>query len=879
MYCKKDLFLNKGIVPIRQQQEKDPLFGAEGWRFSGRAIFGALMLLCSSWAFGQTTVVSGVVTDAETKEPLPFVNVYFKGTSIGAMADADGSYTVHTSNITYTELYYSFLGYKTVIKKILPGATQVINVKLSPEAKELKEVVITPGKGRERYRNKNNPAVDLVREMIARKNQNRMEHYNFAEYEQYEKLQMSLSNMSDKFRQRKLFRKYKWLFDNVDTTTIEGKALLPIYLQETLTDQYYRRDPEKRKTVTKGHQKVSFDDYIDNQGLSTYLNYLYNDIDIYDNNITLLTNQFLSPIADGAPTFYKFYITDTLKSETPPLVELTFAPRNPADFLFQGRLYVTLDSNYAVKKADMAVNKSINLNWVRELSIDQDFEKTEDGRYHVSRSRMRADFGLSKAGGGMFGERVVSYKNFTVNNSRPESFYSGEPETTTADAETHTEEFWQTNRHDSLTRAESKVYQNIDSLQKVPSFRRTMDIATLLLAGYKGFGWWELGPVNTFYSFNPVEGFRLRVGGRTTPKFNERLYFETYGAYGFKDEKWKYFLSATYSFTGRSFLEFPVKTLRASYQHDMKIPGQELQFVQEDNFLLSFKRGVNDKWLYNDIWNIDYVHEFDNHFSYRIGFKNWKQTPAGGLIYQVRNEDSSVSIPNVTTSEFSLELRWAPDEQFYQGKSYRIPIPNKYPIFTGRLIAGVDGLFNSQYSYQNVALNIYKRVYLSQFGYTDVVVEGGYVFGNVPFPLLAIHRANQTYSYQLQSYNLMNFLEFVSDKYVSVNFDHYFNGFIFNKIPLFKRLKWREVATFKLLYGSIRPENDPEKNHQAFVFPVNADGITTTHSLQREPYMEASVGVANIFKLIRVDLVKRLSYLDNPGVSKWGLRARFKFDF
>lgn len=828
--------------------------------------------------FGQTTV-SGIVTDAETKEPLPFVNVFYEGTTVGSVTDADGAYVIHTPNLENVNLHFSFLGYKTVIRKIRPGETQVLNVKMTSDAKILDEVTVTSGNVRERYRNKNNPAVDLVREMISHKKDNRMESYNYAEYEEYEKLQMSLSNMSDKFKDRKLFRKYKWLFENVDTTTIPGKALLPIYLQETLSDRYYRRTPEKKIAVTKAHQKVSFDDYIDNAGLSTYLNYLYSDIDIYDNNTVLLTNQFLSPIADSAPTFYKFYITDTLKNVTPNLVELVFVPRDAGGFLFQGKLYVTLDTHYAVQKVEMTVNKNINLNWVRELHIDQDFVQTPSGRFQVVKSRMQADFGLSKGGGGLYGERVVSYKNFVVDKPREPQFYESDTKMTLTDSEKHTDGFWLSNRHDSLSMAESKVYQNIDSLQKLPSFKRTMDIATLLLAGYKGFGWWELGPVNTFYSFNPVEGFRLRVGGRTTPKFNERLYFETYGAYGFKDEKWKYFLSATYSFTGKSIWQFPIHTLRASFQRDTKIPGQELQFVQEDNFLLSFKRGVNDKWLYNDIWNIDYVHEFDSHFSYRLGFKNWKQIPAGGLKYQIRADDTVTDIQQVTTSEFSLELRWAPGEQFYQGKAYRIPIPNKYPIITARFIGGVKGLLGGEYNYQSVALNVFKRFYLSQFGYTDVVAEGGYVFGQVPFPLLNIHRANQTYSYQLQSYNLMNFLEFVSDKYVSVNFDHYFNGFIFNKIPLFKKLKWREVATFKMLYGSIRNENDPSHNPQTFAFPTNSDGVTTTYSLAAQPYMECSVGIANIFKLIRVDLVKRLSYLDHPTVSNWGIRARFKFDF
>jgi hypothetical protein len=821
--------------------------------------------------------VRGVVTDADTKEPLPFVNIVFKGTTIGGTTDFEGRYTI-TTNTTNEELHFSFLGYKTVIRQVKVGENQDINVRLTADAQVLQEVTVTT-QGRERYRNKNNPAVDLVREMIEHKEQNRMTHYDNVEYEQYEKLQMSLSNVSDKFKERKLFRKYKWMFENVDTTTIKGKALLPIYLQETLSDKYYQRAPEHNKAVVKAHQKVSFDDYIDNQGVSTYLNYLYNDIDIYENNITLLTNQFLSPIANSAPTFYKFYITDTLKNVTPKLVELSFAPRDAGGFLFQGRLYVTLDSNYAVQRVDMTVNKNINLNWVRELFIDQEFEQMEDGKFQVVKSRMRADFGITQGRGGVYGERVVSYKNFVINQPRPPDFFEGEKQQQEKEAEGHTDEYWLANRHDSLSHAESKVYQNIDSLQKVPSFKRTMDIATLLLAGYKSFGWWEIGPVNTFYSFNPVEGFRLRVGGRTTPKFNERLYFETYGAYGFKDEKWKYFLSATYSFTGKSIWQFPVRSLRVSYQHDMKIPGQELQFIQEDNFLLSFKRGVNDKWLYNDIWVLDYLHEFDNHISYRVGFKNWKQTPAGGLKYERNTEDLVQPVPYVNTSEISLEFRWAPGEQFYQGKLYRIPIPNRYPILTARFIGGIKNLFNSQYNYQNVALNVYKRVYLSQFGYTDMVLEGGYIFGKVPFPLLAIHRANQTYSYQLQSYNLMNFLEFVSDKYVSLSFDHYFNGFIFNKIPLLKKLKWREVATFKVLYGSIRRENDPRHNIDAFAFPVNDQGAPITYSLQPEPYMEASAGIANIFKLIRVDVVKRLSYLDHPEVSQWGIRARFKFDF
>lgn len=842
---------------------------------------GIYFLMASCLAIAPAvaqTVITGVVRDAENKETLPFVNIFFVGTTVGVTSDIQGRYTIETDK-PYTQLQFSFVGYKPEIRALRRGERQVINVSLQGEAKMLEEVVVR-GSRRERYRNKDNPAVELIRNVIENKSKNQIESHDFVQYEQYEKLEFSLSSLVEKLKNKKLYKKYKFFFENIDTTKLEGKSLLPIYLQETITQNYYRKNPESKREIIKAHKKVSFDDYIDNQGLSTYLNHLYQDIDIYDNNITVLTNQFLSPISEVAPLFYKFYLNDTLIVDNVMLYELMFVPRNDTDFLFQGMMYITMDDRYAVQRLDMSVNKNINLNWVRDLHIQQNFERSSDERYHLVKSTMMADFSFTKEGGGIFGERTVSVKDFILDKPQPDTLYSHNPVVLLEDVENKKDEqYWTENRHDSLTNSESKVYANIDSLQKIPSFRRTMDIATLLLAGYKGFGFWEVGPVNTFYSFNPVEGFRLRAGGRTTPKFNEHMYLESYVAYGFKDERWKYYFGGTYSFTGKSPLEFPVRSVSLSYQLETKIPGQELQFVQEDNFLLSFKRGINNKWLYNKISTASYLHEFKNHFSYRVGVKNWIQEPAGGLSYVIDEPDGQKPLKELTTSELSLELRWAPREQFYQGKLYRIPIPNKYPIVTARLITGVKGLFDGQYNYQNVSLNFYKRFYLSQLGYTDIVAEGGYIFGTVPYPLLAIHRANQTYSYQLQAYNLMNFLEFVSDEYVSIHFDHYFNGFFFNKIPLLKKLKLREVATLKVLYGGIRNENLPTNTNGLIIFPSAPDGRPVTYSLEKEPYMEASVGIANIFKFFRIDVVKRLNYLNNPSVSQWGIRGRFKFDF
>lgn len=836
------------------------------------------LMLCGKTLFSQNTIISGTVTDAKTSEPLSFATVFFDESSIGTTTDAKGYYKIQ-SDKNYTKLKVLSLGYKPMSKEVVLGKEQSINFKLQPEAKQLDEVTVKAQKSK--YRNKDNPAVELIRKVIDHKSENRKEGFDYYEYEKYEKVQFALSNVTDKFKNRKAFKKFQFVFENLDTTKLEGKPVLPVYLKESLSKVWYRKSPKTTKEIVKANKTVAFEGYVDNQGIDAYMKYLYQDINIYDNNITLLTNQFISPIANLSPTFYKFFIVDTITKNNFKFIRLAFVPRNHSDFLFQGHMLITLDSSYAVANIDMSVNKDINLNWVKELKIVQNFEKNGEQGYTVVNEELSADFGLTKGKMGIFGQRIVSYRDFIINKPRPEQDYRGDLIVISDSASRLTDEYWIKNRHTQLSKSEKGVYTTIDSVKKIPAFKRSMDVLVLLFAGYKTITpYFDMGPLSTFYSFNPVEGFRLRFGGRTTNAFSKKIVFEGYGAYGFKDEKWKYYLGTTYSLTKRSIYEFPVKSIKASYQKETKIPGQELQFVQEDNILLSFKRGTNDKWLYNDIFNLEYLNEFKNHFSFTLGYKNWIQKAAGGLHYNRTDYvNDSFDIKNIQTSEVSLTLRWAPNEKFYQGKTYRIPISFKNPVFTLRYAQGIKGLLGGQYDYQNITLNIYKRFYLSQLGYTDVVLEGGKIYGTVPFPLMSIHRANQTYAYQLQSYNLMNFLEFVSDQYVSINIDHSFNGFFFNKIPLLKKLKWREAVTLKALYGSISNKNNPALNSELLKFPVTSDYFPITHSLSDKPYIEGSVAIANIFKFFRVDLVKRFTYLENPDISKLGIRVRFKFDF
>jgi hypothetical protein len=845
---------------------------------------GKLLLLCflifsAPQLFAQNTVVSGTVVDASNRRALSYVAVSFVGTTTGVNSDNNGKYILGTGQ-TVSKMKVSFLGYKDAFFTVKPGISQVINVRLVAVANQLNEVVVKSGK-KPKYRNKDNPAVELIRKVIENKEKNRPESYAYVEYKEYDKVQFSLVNVSDHFANKKILRPYKFMFDNRDTTSVPGESLLPFFLDEKVSQYYYRKEPEKEKITTMGQKTVNFGGSIDSQGLTFYLKYIVAKVDIYENNILLLGTPFLSPIAGPAPSLYKYFIVDTVMVNNQKLIELSFTPRSTADQLLEGKMFITLDGNYAVEGDEMLINKHININFVNSLEVDQAFVQNPDGRYHLSKSTISANFALAQGRkGGMFGLREIVYGNYAVNEARADSTYKNQEDAVSDAAMNRSDDFWKQNRLDTLSTAESKIYKNVDSLRNMKSFRRTLDWATFILAGYKDEGKFEIGPSNAFYAFNPIEGAKLRFGGRTTPVLSDRYYFETYAAYGFKDQKWKGFLSATYSFNDKSIYKFPQNYIRASVQYDTYIPGENFQFVDEDNLFLSFKRGDNTKYIYELNPRLTYVHEFDNHFSYTLGLEGHNESPAGSLYFSDLNSNGQVqSIHNMLSTDLTVGLRYAPNEQFYQGKIYRYDVPSKNPIISLNFDEGLKNVFGGQYSFQKIDARIDKRVYLSVFGYSDVTVQAGHLFGQVPYPLLDIFHANQTYSYQIYSYNLMNFLEFAADHYESIGIDQHFQGFFFNKIPLLKKLKWRETASLKAIWGGLSNENNPSLHPSLYQFPIATNGQPITYALGNTPYVESSVGIENIFKFVRIDLVHRFTYLDNPDVAKWGIRTLVQLSF
>jgi hypothetical protein len=512
------------------------------------------------------------------------------------------------------------------------------------------------------------------------------------------------------------------------------------------------------------------------------------------------------------------------------------------------------------------------------MSIVQDFEKGNDNKWVLVKDEISIDFGIVKNTTGLYGQRTISYNNYNAENPVNDSVFSGPDKTFRIDSASLNRKFWEENRLVPLSKSERQIYTTVDSLNNMKEFKRGMDLITMLISGFLNLGYIELGTVTSFYSYNEVEGSRIRFGGRTSTDFSKKITLDGYAAYGTADKTFKYNAGFTYSLTDRTIYQFPVRYIRVNYQKDVRIPSQDIQNWQVDNVLLSFKRGINDKLFLNNQFRFEYLHEFENHFSYQTGYLFNRQYSHGNLnYYKTSPAPEPEEISHINISELFLNLRYAPNESFYQGKMYRTTFPNRNPIINLRLTGGATGLKND-FDYLRLQLSISRRYYLSILGYTDIAVDAGKTFGQAPYPLLFLHPANQTYSYQKYSYNLMNFLEFVSDQYASVNVDHSFNGFILNKVPLIKHLKLRELITFKALYGSLSDRNDPNLQPELFSFPLDETGTPLTYTLGSKPYIEAGIGLSNIFRIFRVDFIQRLTYTGNPNVDRTGFRVQFRLD-
>ncbi len=853
----------------------------------------ALFMLISSVMLAQEkTKVKGVITDAHTGEPLPFVNVAFVGKNVGTTTDFNGKYQMDTKWGS-DKVQASFMGYEVMEKEVIQGQNNTIDFALEPKQIKLDEVVV---KATGRYKNKENPAVELIQKVVDNRDKNRKEGFDYYQYDKYEKMQLDINNITEQFMNRKALKKFAFMWEYVDTSTVNGKPYLPLYLTETKSKVYLRKDPKAEKEVTYGLKTVGFEDFMDAEGIDYFMEKIYQDIDIYDNTILLMEKQFKSPISNIAPVSYKYFILDTMDINGVQCVQMAFQPRNSADLAFRGDLWIALDSSYAVKKVIMTITRSANINFVSALEIQQEFDYSDELNWHLVKDQMTIDYNLVTNNMGMYGKKTVTYKDIVVNRPAPDSVWADPARFVIQEgAKTQGEEFWNGARHEELNKNEQGVYDMTKEMKDLPAFKRAMNILFLLVSGYYEVGPVDFGPLYNAVSLNAVEFWRFRFAVKTNKKFSEKWKLQTYVAYGLddrKDKRWKFGGGVTYLFNQR-----PYHQLGAEFQRDIQMPGQALLLASDDNIFLSARRGLANLMIYYDSYRLNYLKEWNFGLGLGINLEHRRREVAGALTFDPVNQN----LPDpqlVATNEVGLTLRYAPNVKYYEGRSSRVPMLNKYPILDISYNYSIPGFLDANYEYHKIGVRLFKRIYMSPIGFADTQFEGGWMIGRVPFPLLFIHRGNQTFFHDPNTFNMMNWFEFVSDKYISIDYYHHFNGFIFNKIPFLKKLKWRMTTGVKAVWGGVSVGNTPglTESDNIFNFPSrrvedkkgnpildeygNDQYRQVTFTLEKMPYVEASVGIENIFKIISVDLVKRFTHLDNPNVSQlgsargWGFRVR-----
>ena len=832
--------------------------------------------------------IQGVVTDSLTNDPIPYLSVFYEGKGVGSITDNDGHYKVETRK-GWNKLTFSAVGYVTKVVNIIPGVTKNLNVRMRPDDIMLDEVVVKPK--REKYSRKNNPAVELMKKVIAHKNNNKLSENDYYQYNKYQKITMSLNDVTPEMLEKGMYKKMPFLKDQIELCEETNKFILPISVDETASQKIYRKHPKSEKTIIKGMSSTGVNElFATGDMLSTVLKDVFTDVNIYDNDIRLLQYPFISPISSSdAISFYKFYIMDTTFVDKDKCFHLTFVPNNSQDFGFTGHLYVLADSSYTVKKCTMNLPKKSGVNFVDNMDIIQEFEQLPNGEWVLKTDDMIVEMTLMKIMQGFQIRRTTRYSDYAFDELPQQLFKRKGAEIKEADAMMRGDDFWNQYRPVPLTQTESSMDMLVKRLEQMPGFKYVIFVLKAFIENFVETGTKEhpskvdIGPVNTMISNNYIDGLRLRMSAQTTANLNPHLFFKGYYAYGFKDHRSKYMGEVEYSFNKKEYLprEFPKNSITFSYQYDVMSPTDKFLKTDKDNVFVSFKTSTVDQMSY--VRNIALKYENETQFGLKttVEVKHSTDEPTGGLAY-ITNDDQKTLVPEIQTMEASLAFRYAPGETFVNTKQRRIPVSFDAPVFTLSHTTGFKGVLGGEYNFNLTEVGLYKRFWFSSWGKIDMFVKGGAQWNKVPFPLLIMPAANLSYILQRETFNLINNMEFLNDRYASLDVSWDLNGKIFNRIPLLKKLKWREAIGFKMLYGHLTDKNNPMKHpgdSELFLFPIR-DGRPTSFVMDpKTPYMECSVGIHNIFKILHIDYVRRLNYLDHPDANKWGVRFMVMMTF
>ena len=838
-----------------------------------RTLFAFFLLAVTMTVNAQK--ISGVVVDAETGDTLLYPSASYKGHHVAVSGNAMGAYTIQRHN--GWQLTFSAVGYKSKTVNVTASTPSVLNVKLKPDTKQLSEVVVKSKRGK--YSRKDNPAVELMRRVIEAKKKTDLENHDFLQYSKYQKITLAVNDIKPSDLDSGFFAKKQWLIDQIETSPFNHKLILPVSVDETVTQHIYRKDPKTEKSIIKGQSSTGVNQLIQTGDiLNVALKDVFTDVDIYDDYVRLLQYPFVSPIGKNAIGFYRYYIQDTVYVDRDLCYHLEFLPNNQQDFGFRGELYILADSSLHVKRCDLTIPRRSDVNFVENLHVTQQYTKLANGEWALTVDDMIVEMKLARAFGNFLVTRVTRLSDYAFDEIPRQLFKGKAKERKEADAMMRDEAFWNQYRSVELTKSESSMDAFIHRIEQLKGFKYFIFAGKALIENFVETGdvnhpsKFDIGPVNTMISKNFIDGYRFRLSGQTTANLNKHWFASGYIARGMDSKKTYYDGQLTYSFNKKEYLprEFPKRTITFSSSYDVMAPSDKYMPTDKDNVFTAFKWTTVDKMMFYNRQKLAFEYEQEWGLKTLAYIKREVNEAAGNIEFGRQK---------LNTTELSLQLQLAPGRTYINTKQRRLPINLDAPVFGLGHTLGIKGFLGGDYRYNLTEASIYKRFWVGSWGKIDTYLKAGAQWNKVPFPLLIMPAANLSYIVEDGTFNLINNMEFLNDRYASLDVSWDLNGKILNRIPLLKKLKWREYIGVKCLWGDLTDKNNP-------MLPENVDDPELWQFPQgsyvmdpKRPYVELIAGVHNIFKLLHVEYVRRLNYKYLPTAHKDGIRFMVRMTF
>ncbi len=823
--------------------------------------FILFFLLFSATILAQTKVGGKVVDDFG--DPVAFANVVFKNSKEGVITDDNGNFYFESKE-NHTTLVVTFIGYQKKEVKLKPGLNKNLLIELV-YGTELKEVVVYTGKTSK----KNNPALDILRKIWERRRKNGLKMFKQYEYEKYEKVEFDLNTIDSTFMNSKIFKGMEFVFNQIDTSNISGKTYLPIFINETLSDVYGDNEAKKTKEITKANKNSGFGS---GDGVNTFIKDLYADYDIYDNYLKFFDKDFVSPLSRTGINVYNYVLNDSMFIDNKWCYNIVYYPRRKNELTFKGDFWVN-DTTFAIKKINLEASKSANINWVKEIYIEQEYEVLNDSVFLLKRDYMMSDFSFSKKeeSKGVYGKRTTLAKNHKFDIKKEDKFYKEEVNFYDNEVFNRPDDYWEANRFEALNKNEAGIYKMLDTLKEVPRFKRIYNLASILGSGYIEIPKLKLdfGPIFSTFGYNDVEGQRIRIGGRTYFGSNDTWRIQGYTAYGFKDQKFKYGISGKWMVDKKNRI-----ILSAGNRRDVEQIGVSLTTSNDvlgRSFASSsfFSSGTNNKLTSVNLTTLGFEIEPVKNLTFQtnLSYRTLKSASNQFSLDYYTDATQTSTKSEVKQSEINFVTEFTPKRRTVGYGVERMEVDNNYARIFLSYSQGLKGVLDSDFDYQKVQLYYRQPVLIGGFGRLFSTLELGKTFGQVPLGLMGVIPGNQSYFIIDNTYNLLDYYDFVADQYASLHFEHHFNGRLFSRIPLLRELNWREIVGIKGVYGTVSDENQF----------INASGLI--YRAPEDIYWEYHAGVGNIFKVLRIDFAWRGSYLDIPDANKFTVKASFGFYF